>query len=477
MQAGISGALKNTMLLSAGAAAGVLSVFPGQERLLLALLLVMAAGSLAVRNPRQVVVLMLIFLPLMGFIRRVLISFAGLPAFDPLILIVPAVAFILCAAAVWKFPGIFDSLVSRLAGALIVIILYQTVNPLQGNLPVGFAGAIFFVTPLFWFFVGKRYGDKEAFAGVEKILVAMGLACGVYGLWQNFMGFFPFEEAWVEAVRSKYVTLVAYGKTRAFSTFTSSQEFANFMAVTLAVCCSKLIFRERFKSFYLVPGAIAAACIVYSGIRGIVVMLALSAAALALFRNYRQPLKVLISIAAIVLVLFVFISAITSIRFSEENAPIINHLAGGLTDPMNPGKSSLMHHLDSLERGVRIGTSSPLGYGAGSTNLGGAKFGGISISAEVDLVDVLMASGWAGGIVYFAIVAALTIQAIRLNILFPGSRQYFVALWLLLLTGGQWLNGGNYFLTCLIWLLAGWLDNRYREAFRTGSGERGGGAG
>lgn len=468
MQAGISFAAKTALLVAGGAAAGILSVFPGQERLAVALLLLMAAGSLAVRNPRQVVVLMLVFLPLLGFIRRVLISVAGLAAFDPVVLIAPAAALILFAAALWKFPRAFESLTARLAGALMVVVLYQAVNPLQGNLLVGFAGAMFFVTPLLWFFVGKRYGDMEAFTGVEKILVAMGLVCGIYGLWQNFMGFFPFEEAWVQAVRDKYVTLVAYGKIRAFSTFASCQEFANFMAAVLVICGSKIIFRDRYRYLYLGLGAIAAACIVYSGIRGIVVMLALSSAAVILFRNYRRPLKVLISITAIVLALFAFVSVITSIKFSEKDAPIINHLAGGLTDPMNPGKSSLVHHLDSLERGVRIGTSSPLGYGAGSTNLGGAKFGGISISAEVDLVDVLMAAGWAGGMVYFAIVAVLVIQAVRLNLLFPGSRQYLVALWILLLTGGQWLNGGNYFLTCLIWLLAGWIDNRHLEMRRPG---------
>jgi len=476
LQQEVSGKLTAALLLAGGIGAGVLSIFPGQERMIIAFLLLLALGSLVVRNPLRAAFMLLIFLSTLGFFRRLLISVSGIAAYDPLVLIPPAVVGLLFMVSVWKAEDVFNSLLARLVGMLMIVIIYQVFNPLQGGLPVGLAGTIFFLTPLCWFYIGRRYLGTEAFTVLERILIGMGLVCGVYGLWQNMVGFFPFEEAWVEAVRHKYVTLVVYGKTRAFSTFASFTEFTNFMSVILVLSCSKLLFRAGSWPLFLLLGAVAMACIVYSGMRGTVVMFILSAMAVAAVRHYRRPLRIILSITVILLLLSVFLALIGNLEFSPESAPVAEHLVGGLTDPLNPQKSSLVHHVDSMLRGMRIGTANPLGFGTGSTNLGGDKFRGINLSAEVDLVDTLMATGWAGGIIYLAVVGLVIWQAVRLNAMFPHNYQFCMVLWILLFLGGQWLNGGNYFLSSLVWLLAGWLDGKHDEIARgkrTGPGSEG----
>jgi hypothetical protein len=466
--------LQTGLLVACGIAAGILSVFPGQERLMLAFLALLAVGGLIVRNPPRAVLVILFLLPLIGFIRRLLISVTGMPAYDPLVLIAPAASSVLFMAAIWKYPQAFKSTLSWLVCLLMIIFLYQMANPLQGGILVGLAGALFFITPLFWFFIGKRYGN---FNSVERIIIALGLICGLYGLWQNFVGFFPFEEAWVDSVRDKYVTLVAYDKIRAFSTFPSVTEFINFMAVVLLLCCSKLIFKDKNWFFFVLLGAISLACIMYAGIRGVVVMLVLSTIVVYSVRHYRRPFKIILSVSTVFLLVFLFITIAGQVEFSEESAPLIEHLIGGLTEPLNPQKSSLLYHLDSLVRGIITGSANPLGFGLGSTNLAGSKFGGINMSTEIDLTDILLATGWSGGIIAFIIVAVTIFQAARLNMRYPGNRRYFLALWILLYFGGHWLNGGNYFLTSLVWLLVGWLDQQYCEIGRPEAGAMGSDAG
>jgi len=444
-----------------GLAAVVISLIPGQERLIIAApVAVVLAGVVACR-PAAAITFMLVFLPLMGFIRRALISFAGCSRYDPLVLLAPFVAGILFIVSLKGSSSLFRSPLSRLVSILMIICIFQVANPVQGNMPVGLGGAIFFLTPLFWFFAGKRFLNNQLFTRLEKTVLLTGVFCGAYGLWQTFYGFFPFEQQWVDLVKENYVTLVAYGEIRAFSTFNSFGEFTNFMALILICCLAGLTTAGCRKNWLLaILGAQAVVVIIYSGIRGVVVMTILASLAVTVIKR-KKFLKILPLLAVFLLSITFLIAVFRTIELPYEMPPLVKHLVGGLTDPLNPGKSSLVHHMDSFTGGLLTGISRPLGHGVGSTNLGGEKFGGVNLSSEVDVTDAFIALGWAGGLVYLAVVIIILFQAIKLFYQHKTSPRYLAVLWGLLFLGGQWLNGGNYYLTSLVWMVAGWLDNEY----------------
>ena len=100
----------------------------------------------------------LVYLALIGGVRRWLIPLVGYSGNDPLLLVVPAVL-VARAMTLRKQKGVHHS--SRLTTMtlwLLGLMLLQACNPLQGAIGVGLGGIVFYVIPMLWFFVGRQYG-------------------------------------------------------------------------------------------------------------------------------------------------------------------------------------------------------------------------------------------------------------------------------------------------------------------------------
>ncbi|MCL6479953.1 MAG: hypothetical protein K6T65_16420, partial [Peptococcaceae bacterium] len=332
-----------------------LSLFSGQERLLAALLAALILSFSVVSRPVAAVTFLLLYLPLMGFIRRFFITFAGWSQYDPLVLLYPFVSGILAVVSLRGNPSIYNSALSRLIVILMIICLLQIANPLQGGMMVGLGGAIFLFTPLCWFFIGKRFLDEHLFVRLEKIVLVLGVICGAYGLWQTFYGFLPFEKQWIDTVRAQYVTLVVYDKTRAFSTFNNAVEYTCFMGLVLVCCIARLITGGSHKRwFFILLALLAVICFLNNGVRSLVVMLVFASLVISVIRA-RRPLKIMLCIAAFLVVIVATMTVLKGLELPEDTSPLIKHLIGGVTEPFNPEKSSLGGHVGSLVIGLLHG--------------------------------------------------------------------------------------------------------------------------
>jgi hypothetical protein len=95
--------------------------------------------------------------------------------------------------------------------------------------------------------------------------------------------------------------------------------------------------------------------------------------------------------------------------------------------------------------------------------IAGGRFGGVEQGTEADPSNVAVALGVPGLLVYLALVVTGFSQAYGL----AAKRQDVLAvlgLAVITLTFLQWLNGGQYSIAFLLWLVFGWIDRRANES-------------
>jgi hypothetical protein len=125
-------------------------------------------------------------------------------------------------------------------------------------------------------------------------------------------------------------------------------------------------------------------------------------------------------------------------------------------------------HLRLIGVGVEGGIRRPLGWGTGSTNRGAEQFGDATgtRNREFDLAN----AGEAFGVLGMLLVVVITVAALTVAIRSARRRRdlvHLAALGLLVLSIGNWWNGGHYFMAALLWLLVGWLDAPARDGSRS----------
>jgi hypothetical protein len=412
-------------------------------------------GPVTLRWPRAGVVATLALLTVIGFLRRILIPVAGWSGSDPLLLIGPAIAILLLArrargSEAHSIGGALPALVA----ALLCVSALEVFNPEGGGVVAGVTGLLFVAAPLLWFFVGARLADDTLLLAVQGASVAIASLAAGYGLWQTIAGFPSWDKEWV-AVGG--YTALQVGVIRAFSTFTSSAEYAIFLAVAIMVIVARAM-RGRLLTLSALPLLVWALILessrteVVQSLAGILVMAALLAGSVR-----RALLMVVVGLAAIAALDQLLAPQLLAIAGSTSD-PLISHEAGGLGDPLNPNQSTVQIHLTQIAAGFALAFSHPLGLGTASTNLAG-KVSSISVGAEVDIPNQFISLGVLGGVLYLAIVVVTLAAACRLAM----RRRDVVSLatvGVLVVCFGQWLNGGYYALAPLVWLLIGSIGRR-----------------
>ena len=149
----------------------------------------------------------------------------GQPAQDLLLLVGPAMAFVLAFPLLLKV-RLKDNL-SKAMLFLLVVMALEIFNPKQGGLSVGLSGAIFYIAPVLWFWVGRHYGSP---AVVEKliyrVIFPLAFLAALLGFLQTFIGFLPYEQAWIDIAAKSYTALHLGGSIRAFGFSVSGTEYA-----------------------------------------------------------------------------------------------------------------------------------------------------------------------------------------------------------------------------------------------------------
>ena len=420
--------------------------------LLPAAALMIAAVVLAVQAPRAVLLTTLLGLPFIGLLRRATGSYTL--RVDPLALAGPGLAILCVLILSFRNPPSRRSPLTVAVSAMVALGVLQALNPAQGSLLAGVLGAGLFVGPLVWYYAGQRIGDPATLAFVVRALKVVVAVAAAYGVKQIIFGFTGFEEAWIATHRASYAALEIAGNTRPFSTFASGVEYSYFLALG-AVLLAIGAGRERRVTRSFAVAGLLLACF-YAGSRTVVVTAVLSVVIVVLVQQTRSLGRAIVLCGALGLLCLGLLRLVPLATEQGAAGAIQNRTLTGLVHPFDRNASTLGLHLDSFGRGVVAGLRTPLGRGAASVNLAGSKLGHQVVSAEHDVPNVLLAYGWAGGIILAVLVLNVyrvlgsSVRNRRRHLLGPGVFVLF--------TFGVWFSGELYAASALIWFFLGSID-------------------
>lgn len=450
----------NSLLIASGVlflalVAGALVASPTGLRAALAAAVLAPAAVVVIRAPRVALHGLVVWFVTFGLLRRLSSGVSPKQAWgDPLILVGAVVWVILLLIAIRS--GGFRGR-SRLTNSILALwglLALSALNPAQGGLTVGLSGALLVVVPMSAFVVGRTLVDDRTFNRLLRLAAWLGLATAVYGLAQTFIGFPPWDAAWIDD--GGYAALNVGSVTRAFSSFSAASEYAGFLGLAVV---SWVATARGARRWPLTAAALLllATSLWFESSRGIIVLTVIAVGAMVSAR-LGVPLwrAVLIGVFCLAALPIVF-SWLTPAQFSGDAAgQLAQHQVEGLTDPLGEG-STLPLHMAMVRDGITSAFENPLGTGVGSFTIAGEKYGGVAGGSEGDPGRVPFAAGLPGLVAYFAVVVLAVRRSYRLAV----ERRdplALAALGIVLITALQWLNGGHYALMFWPWLVLGWVD-------------------
>jgi hypothetical protein len=431
-------------------------------RALLAVGAALCLVGIAMLAPRRALYVLLIWLAVLGLGRRLASEVTERGGIDPLLAVGPAAVGVILLAA-WE-RGAFERR-TKLANAVLVLaglIVIGALNPLQGSIAAGVTGLLFVGVPLAGFWIGRGILDDGLLRGILLAVAGLSLAAAAYGLLQTFWRFPSWDAAWIRDYG--YEALVVSGVTRPFGPFTSSAEYAIFLAIGL-VAWLRLGFPPALR--LAAAGLLAAAIVLASG-RG-VILTAVAALAATVAARRRLPLAPSVALGAVAVLLVPAVAG----RLAPESyggdaaAPLLTHQVQGLANPFDPEQSTFLIHVQLIEDGLRSAFAEPLGIGISAVSIAGEKLGGESRITEADPSNMAVALGIPGLAAYVVVLIAALVKGYRLAALRRDGLA-LVALAAPIVSLLQWLNGGHYAVAFLVWLLIGWIDAASLRAQRAG---------
>lgn len=438
--------------------AWVVAARPDLWRIVLAGMVLANLLILSARWPRLAILGAFLFLPFVALIRRLLIEDAGFVSNDPLLLVGPLLAVVLLLRY-WlleRKPLLTDSL-SKLVFALLIVTCFQVLNPLGAGLYPGLVGLLFVGVPLLWFFVGRELGDRRTSWLILGAVILVAVLVAAYGLWQTELRpvLPPWDAQWFET--NGYSALVVgneyTAKLRPFSTFSSNAEYGTYVAIGAAVAVA-FALHGRLLALLALPVLLPA--IFFAGSRGIMV-LSLAGVVVALALKARSALTATVAVVVGVAVVggaFTALSGQLERAAGRSGDPLAARTVRGLTDPLSDQQSTLNAHWASFTSAIETGFTEPLGSGAGATNLAADQLAEGRIETDNDLADAFRNLGFAGGLLYFAVILVALRKTCRRAIRLRDPIGVAVA-GLLVANLGFWLEGGHYAVSALTWFLMG----------------------
>ena len=427
----------------------------GTDGFALSLVLLVCMAAAGLRAPKVLLVATLVWLPMLGLVRRLVFSPSHNSQLDPLLLVAPVAVMLLLLAAVKH--GALKEATSLTKAILLfdVLAVASFVNPIQGGPLVGLAGLLFVLVPTLWFWLGRGLVDDVTFRRIVAVVAVVGLFSAVYGLTQTLSGFPSFDQAWIDA---RAYTALRVGLTvRAFGPFVAASDYAIYLGVAFIVFVSVAIQR-RARVLCAVCLVLLAWAIFLEGSHGIVVLLCGAVGAVIAGRRGVGWARAALAGAVVLTALLTLLGHLDAQKFSDpRTAALLQRQVTGLSDPFDVKKSTLPIHLDLFKLGISSGLSAPFGRGAGAVTIAGSKFGGASFGTEADPSNVTVALGFPGLAVYLY-VSALSLSRGYRMLRTRRDLLSAVVVGTLLVTILQWFNGGNYGVSPLPWLMIGWLD-------------------
>lgn len=463
-----SSRLSGLVVLVPAAVVGALVAQPGGLRLAVAAAAGLLVVLVALQLPRSVLVGLIVWLVALGTVRRLASGVSPKEAYgDPLLLVGAAAWVILGVEATRR--GAFAGR-SRLTNAVLslgAVLLLSSLNPLQGGLRVGLSGALLVVVPMAAFLVGRALVDDRLLGRLLRIAAWLGVSVALYGLYQTFSGFPPWDETWIK--NEGYGALNVGGTIRPFASFSAASEYAGFLGIAVVIWVAQARSVVRWPLAAVALGLLGAA-LWYEAARGSTV-LTVAAVALVLTARAGLPLgRSLLLGAGALLVLPLVIAQVAPGQFSDRPGDrLAEHQVEGLSDPFGED-STLPEHIDRVLDGIVGAVRNPLGIGVGATTISGDKFGGEFAPTEADPGNVAVAAGFPGLLAYAAVVLVGVPRAYRLAVQRRDAAS-LAALGIVAVTSLQWLTGGHYAVAFWPWLVLGWVDVAYARLPDKGTSE------
>lgn len=456
------------MLAAAAVGAAVLGIvavtYPEWYRPLLAVAIGLNLIIVAMRWPRAAAVLTLLWLPFLTFVRRLLIPESGWSPNDPLILVGPVVAlFLLYRLFVMERRVLAPDRLSKIVLALVVLAGIQAFNPLGVGGPVaGVGGLIFIGVPLLWFFIGRELGSRSTLTGLTYAVIVVASAIGVYGLFQtelggpSEMGTLPsWDIQWFEITGYKGVVAEG-GRFRPWGTFSSTSEYSGYLGIALVLAIA-FLFHRRWVVIPAIP--LLAMAMFSAGGRSVLALSGLTVVILIalLSRNgLLATIIVLLGIGAIYVAALTFGPQLD--RTANLSGGAAKRQVSGLLNPLDPNRSTFLTHWENLRDGVIEGVTNPAGQGSAATNTAATRLSDSkTLETDIDIADVFVSLGLLGGVLFLAIVVMAFHKTFGRYLRAPRRDPLvFAVAAVLVVSFGQWLNGGHYAAAPLTWFFMGW---------------------
>ncbi len=392
--------------------------------------------------------------PLIGLIRREMIPLIGYSGNDPITLVSAMVAAGLVVRLLVARRIRLDTVPSKLMAPMMLVMVGQIFNPAQGGLTVGVAGALYYIFPMLYFYIGRCHVNPGVLHRIFNVIVVLGIFCAGYGLYQHFVGFNARELAWMESAKYRQQMLGIY---RVFSTFLSFGEYVMFIGMACLVAWTRLLRRQWIYAPVVV--LLCTAIFLSSSRGGVIACMFAIVASWAVLSQNRRTWWIRGTVVGVVAVLGL-VSALNGIEreaTSERNSVLIGHQASGLTDPLGEESTGRLH-VGLVLFGLQSGITRPAGRGLGSTTIASEKFGEqVDVSTEVDVTNFIVSTGIIGGVLYASLLLVLCSRLLRYWIE-TRSNVALSAVGMATVLLGNWTMGGYYAPSSLVWLMLGGVD-------------------
>ena len=462
---------------------GFYLLFHGQLNALTALLFLFPLGCVTLLSMRLGIACTFAYLLLLGDLRRLGDLVYGFPKTDLLILVPSLIAVFLATPILLRLT--LDAPIVKAMLAFLCIMALEIVNPRQGGIGIGLSATLFWIVPTLWFWIGLRYGEPLLVnLLLFRVILPLACAAALLGYAQTFVGFLPWEQAWIDVVKVHFRALgLANGAIRAFGFSVNGEDFGHILAIG-CVISSGAVFRGR-RIFGLIFLLIFPMLILTS-IRNVFVKLIFTMALQFAGNSARQAggsRKSIMRLIGFLVLASVIISFAASRVKDTGNAAhtsttqaALSHEAGGLTH-VDAKHSTLGLHGFRLLRGFSSGFLSPIGYGLGSSTIGGGEASGSSSSqtdkdnavgtSEFDIGDSFSALGFPGGFLYLYIV--YLVLRMMWNICVGNSSEISISAAGVVLCGlFAWVSTpGGYSIPPLFWFIIGSaaMDQKRQTSF------------
>lgn len=449
-----------------------------------------AAGLVlvAVRDRREAVVWLVVWLVCLGTTRRLVSVFQMDPTRDPLLVVGPLIAVVVAGRSLAN--GALRRLtpLHGLIAAMVLVVVVGGLNPRQSTLGSAAAGVLVWGGSLLYFWIGRAMTDVDI-GRVGRVAVALGIAAAVYGIAQLTIGL-PFWDAdWVEARTTgsggQYASLYIGGATvRPFGMSTSAAGYAVFMGLLTTIAAAKAAtdwhrLHNRSALLWSSVACLGLVALVLSAVRSVLLLTVLALFVVVVVARGWSLAKSLLVLVMMGMAVSMALSQVDPSSLDADGVEgSVRRVIALVGHPLsNEYENTIDGHVRSIRGGIERGFREPLGSGPGSVGLAASRFGDGGQNSESSISN----AGIAFGVLGMAIVGAAMLvgpwtawRARSMPVRGPTDLAPVYALAVLsmaIVTIRSGFNGEHWAVTPLLWMGLGWADAR---AARLGGPRRAG---